>query len=322
LNLQPTDYESAALTIELRARFVPLSQGESVKLKSSAFFLLTIVAHAGEFDARYSAKLSGLDQKRPESVCEARDTLRTLLPKASTADRASMFRAFLNFNGTVANNSMDDFSAAIMPANDRAFEILSSEHWKSGSASASLRSDPQVRKAIQPWLDCGFGIYQSEGFLYIGVDIATVEQFAPMLPADLRAWVNFLSRQSGFADSVEEDAGLILSWRELGDRLHRWENFLRAHPSLVEEMRPEIHRMAWFFFCGLDNSPLTEFGSDRIDPEVLSAWRRFATDPSPSRYTPAVRKAVAILDANGHKLVPEIKALTQWVEQERKDDFR
>ncbi len=201
-----------------------------------------------------------------------------------------MLRTFLKFNGEVAEKSRDDFGKAITPVYEKAAEVLNNNHWKSGSASLYLRGDTEIQKAIEPWLACGFGIYMSEGIFYPGADIATVEQIAPMLPSDLRAWVNFLKHEGGFDDVVEDDDGLRLSWQELADRLHRWENFLRTHPSLGEEIRPEVHRMAWFFFFGLNNSPLHDFDSDRIDPEVLAAWRRFADDPRPSRYTPTMRK--------------------------------
>jgi hypothetical protein len=288
-----------------------------------ALFLLGVAAaHAGEFEARYSARLSELDQERPDSVCKARDMLRTFLPQSSSIDRASMLLAFLKFNGAVAEKSRDEFGQAMMPVYDKASEVLNNNHWKSGSASFYLRGDPRVRKAIGPWLECGFGIYMSEGIFYSGADIAAVEQLAPLLPPDLRAWVNLLKHEGGFDDVVEDDNGLRLSWQELADRLHRWEKFLRAHPSLDEEIRPEVHRMAWFFFFGLNNTPLQSFDSDRIDPEVLSAWRRFANDPSPSRYTATMRQLLGLLDANAYKLSPDTKALAQWIETERKADIR
>ena len=233
-----------------------------------------------------------------------------------------MFLTFLKFNVAVAEKSSDGFGEAMTPVYDKASEVLKNNHWKSGSASSYLRGDPQVRKALGPWLDCGFGIYMSEGIFYSGADIATAEQLAPMLPPDLRAWVNFLKREGGFDDVVAEDNGLRLSWQELADRLHRWEKFLRAHPSLDEEIRPEVRRMALVFFFGLNNTPLQNFGSDRIDAEVLSAWRRFANDPSPSRYAPTMRKLLSLLEANDYKLVPDTKALTQWIETERKADIR
>jgi hypothetical protein len=247
--------------------------------------------------------------------------LRTFLPQSSSADRASMFLAFLKFNEAVAEKSKDDFGEAMTPISDKAFEVLNKNHWKSGSASFYLRGDPRIRKAIGPWLECGFGIYMSEGIFYSGADIATVEQIAPMLPPDLRAWINFLKHEGGFDDIVEADDGLRVSWQELGDRLHRWENFLRTHPFLSEEIRPEVHRLAWFFFFGLNNTPLQDFDSKRIDPEVLSAWRRFANDPSPSRYMPTMRKLLGLLDANDYKLVPETRALTEWIEAEWKADI-
>lgn len=151
--------------------------------------------------------------------------------------------------------------------------------------------------------------------------MATLEQFAPMLPPDLRAWLSFLKQERGL-DDIVEDASLRLSWQELADRLHRWENFLHLHPSLHEEIGPEVHQMALILFFGLDNSRLVDAETDRIYPEVLSAWRRFARDPRPSRYAATMRKVIALVEANGGRFVPSARALTDWVDAEWKKDVR
>lgn len=105
-------------------------------------------------------------------------------------------------------------------------------------------------------------------------------------------------------------------------RIGYMENFLGTHPSLEEELRPEVHRLAFFFFLGIDNSPIHGSASDRINPEVLTAWRRFANDSSPSRYTSTVRKLLAILKAKKGTLGPDTEALTQWIKSESNQDAR
>jgi hypothetical protein len=281
-------------------------------------------AHAGDFATRYSAKLSELDKKHSASVCVARDTLRDWLPQATIPDRAAMFRAFLDFTGETARKSFDDFSSAVtMPIYEKASSLLKARGWKIGQSMASLlRSDPDIHRAIGPWLDCGFGVYMSEGIFYIGADITAIEPFVPLLPSDLKAWVNFIQHEGGFSDPVADDGLILLSWRELADRLHRWEDFLRTHPTLIAEVGPEIHQMALFLLRGLDNSPIRLSQSDQLDPEVLAAWRRFASSPNPSRYTPTMRRLLALLDANGGRLTPEAEALTNWVVEEREADIR
>ena len=282
---------------------------------------MSLTARADELATRYSATLTDLDQKRPESVCAARDLLRALLPQSPPADRASIFRAFVKFNLAVAENGGERFDAAIAPVSEEAFTILGNAHWKSGSASDYLRRNARARRALGPWLECGFGVYVSEGAFYAGLDVASLEQFAPMLPADLRAWLSFLKQEGGF-DDIVEDASLRLSWQDLADRLHRWEDFLRAHPSLDDELRPEVHHMACILFFGLDNSSLVDAETNQVYPEVLSAWQRFARDPRPSRYVGTMRKLLAMVEGSGNRLVPESRALTEWVDTEWKQDVR
>ncbi len=234
-----------------------------------------------------------------------------------------MLRAFLKINGEVAAGTMKAFSNAVTPVYDQASDVLKAVNWKSGSAASYLQRDPRVRQAIKPWLDCGFGIYMSEGNFYPGADIATLDKVAPNLPPDLRAWIRFLKREGGFDDVVQDDNGLRISWEELADRLHRWENFLRAHPSLEAEIRPEVHRMAWFFFFGLGNTPISDFDSpDRLIPGVLAAWKRFANNQAPSRYTPTMRSLLTLVNANGNKMTAAAEALTAWIEQEWMADVR
>ena len=172
-----------------------------------------------------------------------------------------------------------------------------------------------MHRAIGEWLDCGFGIYESEGNFYIGADATRLTSLARYLPADLKAWVHFIQHEGGFADPVEDDNQLHVSWAELRDHLHRWEQFLQGHPSLKPEVGHEVERLAWFFFLGLNNSPILG-DNGRMDPEVLAAWRRFARNPAPSRYTATMRRLLKLLDANDHALTPEALALKEWVAQE------
>ena len=273
-------------------------------------------AQAGEFAERYGARLAELDKARPESVCEARDQLRAWLPKAGSADRATMFRAFLKFNRDSAVENYVGFSNALSPVRDRMDQILERQGWRANtSASPLLRGDAEVHRSIGVWLDCGFGIYQSEGNFNLGPDVATLREFAAQVGGDLGAWIHFLEHEGGFADPVEEDFGLRITWQELGNRLHRWETFLRGHPSLNPEAGHEVRRLAWMFFFGMDNA--TIFGDDgRMDSAVLAAWRRFTRNPAPSRYTATMLRLLKVLDANDHALTPEALAMKEWIAQE------
>jgi len=98
-------------------------------------------------------------------------------------------------------------------------------------------------------------------------------EFAPQLPADLGAYVRFLSHED--AETIGADAALNLTWRQLGDRLLRWEDFARSHPQLKEidsEVKPHILNLADLFLFGTDNTQTYDQES-LIKPDLIAAWR-------------------------------------------------
>ena len=249
------------------------------------FFLACCALHAGVDADRFSARLNELDPAKPESVCAARAMLHQMLPSAIAADRTAMFRGFVSFFEAVSNATYPAFHD-VFTNNPAIDSVLKKPEM---FFTATLKADPTTHRILAQWLDCGFGIRDGEGEVNPYVDSTSLTEFAPQLSPEMSAWVRFHAREDQINPVVLEDAGLVITWTQLGDRLKRWEDFLRRYPGLKPEVREEIERMAYVFFKGIDNSHLTD-DQMKIDPDVLSAWKRFAANSPRSRYAPLVRQ--------------------------------
>lgn len=263
---------------------------------------------------QYSDALGRLDTTDPASACRARSLLRESMPKAPMAERAAMFRAMLGFYEQVGIYSGKRFDQAFGVVLDRALQQIGPyPAWT--VASPAPGGDSEIRRAVEPWIKCGYLVrYAGEGSFGVVTDVSVAAEFSRLLPSDLRAWVELAGRDDALADGILHDATLMISWDALATRLRRWESLLRMHPSLEPEMGYGISRMAGVLFTGVDNSRIAENGV--IEPEVLAAWRRYASDPAPSKYLPTARKLIRMAEANKGRMTPEMESAGDWIREE------
>jgi hypothetical protein len=263
---------------------------------------------------QYAARLARLDPGRPESVCEARRELRVVLPRAVKADRSAMFLAFQKFYRGAIDASHGGFDEALDPFRALAFGLLQGAGWRIGSAAPILRRNAPISAAISPWINCGFGIGESEGILYLDSDPEIFQEFSPLLPSDIRALIRFQRvEHEAFAD----DGALRISWDQLAQKLERFELFEGTYPGLASEASRQIQWFASALFFGLPNSDI-ENDVGVLLPTVLAAWHRFADSKSPSRYKTTMRQILAIVDANGHRINAEVEGLRRWIDEENR----
>ena len=283
-----------------------------LRLVSLTLFSLAAV-NGATLTATYGSQLTALDTRLPESVCEARAALRTLMPQAGPEDRTAMFRAFREFYLAAPQRTGTLFTLTVEPFSRDILDWLSKGTGGSTLEVARLlerRGD--IRKAVARWTGCGFSIDEGEGALYPGMNSATITEFAQYLPADLDGYLWFRSRED--AQPVVDDACLQISVEELRKTLARWEAAARHYSNLEEtplEMEPEIRHLAWLYFFGVDNTPPFNSSDGRIDPEFIDSWSRLATLDRGSRYRELAGELVDRVKAHGGRIVEADGALFQ-----------
>lgn len=75
------------------------------------------------------------------------------------------------------------------------------------------------------------------------------------------------------------DAGLVISFKDLGDRVISWENFMTKYPNskLISSVEEEYKNYQMDYLVGQDNTPTAERSSDEkyIYPENIQEFNRF-----------------------------------------------
>lgn len=75
------------------------------------------------------------------------------------------------------------------------------------------------------------------------------------------------------------DAGLVISFKDLGDRVISWENFMNKYPDskLIASVKEEYKNYQMDYLIGLDNTPTAERATDEnyIYQENIQEFNRF-----------------------------------------------
>jgi hypothetical protein len=120
------------------------------------------------------------------------------------------------------------------------------------------------------------------------------------LPAEYRDYLRL--RLDDFAQGFTEDAGLLISWTELRQRLRRWEDFARRHPQFEhgDEIRGYLDVYLATLVAGTDNTRAFDSESNQLVPEVREELEAYAADPKASR-GPLIREYLQLLRKSGFK---------------------
>ena len=112
-----------------------------------------------------------------------------------------------------------------------------------------------------------------EGVVELALSPAFFAKYLSQLPAHYQEYWQ-LSKDS---ENIAPDACLVLTWRELGDLIARYEAYAKAYPEQKElfvRLSDNYQYLQMVYMTGTDNTPIAnESGS--LDPELKSEWQRF-----------------------------------------------
>ena len=100
------------------------------------------------------------------------------------------------------------------------------------------------------------------------------------------------------SDHLTADAGLCISWRELGDLVARYEVYPKKFPKATElftRLSSQYQYLQHLYLIGVDNTPTFEMADSTLLPEVRSEWLRFIKAYPDS---PTAKMAKGLLEMN------------------------
>lgn len=79
------------------------------------------------------------------------------------------------------------------------------------------------------------------------------------------------------SENIAPDACLVLTWRELGDLIARYEAYTESNPDRKElfvRLSDNYQYLQIVYMTGTDNTPIAD-ESGALDPELKNEWQRF-----------------------------------------------
>ncbi|MDQ6527785.1 hypothetical protein [Flavobacterium sp. LHD-85] len=101
--------------------------------------------------------------------------------------------------------------------------------------------------------------------------------FKDYVTGDYKDYLHLKSEENKTLYSA--DAGLVISFKDLGDRVISWENFMTKYPDskLIASVKEEYKNYQMDYLVGQDNTPTAERATDEnyIYPENIQEFNRF-----------------------------------------------
>lgn len=211
--------------------------------------------------------LRGLNNNDAASIPYAMDYIRTCLPP----DMPQRDRVIVLFNLkflTVLNNINN-----VLPTKYESVTKL----YDADSKSLKLKAFRDNLAA------CGIGIFQTEGNDYLDVlPNYFYNDFKDRVSAGVKEYLSI--RRVELAEGFSEDAGLLISYQQLYQRVKRWERFLHDYPATVYTTQAENYYKMYLgtLLTGMDNSPVFTDGYS-LSAEVKNIYEQAMNDDPASR---------------------------------------
>jgi hypothetical protein len=233
-------------------------------LKPNNINKLVIVNHvklkgiSGNFNS-FKAYLTGLEDTDPASIPYALDYIKTCLP-VNLAERDSVMLLFNVKFFKIANGLTDSLEtkyASIVKLMD------------TDSNSVKLKVFQKNLK------DCGIGIFSTEGNYYLDVlPDYFYNNFKNRVSPGVRAYLDL--RRHELAEGFSEDAGLLISFEQLYQRVKHWEKYLSDFPHTIYTAEAGNYYNTYLktLLTGMDNSRVFEMDDDVITSEVKAVYEK------------------------------------------------
>lgn len=253
---------------------------------------------------KYYEYLGNLDKYDPQAIIQSRDYLfKEFTSDPETAQDA--LRMFIEFYLAVISSCQD--LRALREAHDPVLMKIAD--------FTNLGSDP-VEKIFSS-TDPAFGSFKKENadileelhnyrvagiyfnFYTEGTGVELVEDtefmvsIASGFPGPYAEFIQFYYPQIN--RPWAHDAGLQITWEDMGRRVAHWEKFMKSHADVPESktiVEPHLDRMVQIFTgkIRMDNTPVVE-RNGAMSPGLKKAYESFLENNRDSRYFSAVKQA-------------------------------
>lgn len=119
----------------------------------------------------------------------------------------------------------------------------------------------------------GFEVSSTEGMSYIQQDRDFIAKwFYSYVSPTMKAYLQQLNKEN--KEGFQEDAGLTIEAKQYVNRLIWWDNFIQNNAKflLINEAKEHRKYLLTFFVIGMDNSPVVDYETNKLDDYYKAAY--------------------------------------------------
>lgn len=175
--------------------------------------------------------------------------------------------------------------------------------------------DENIKRVLNIVKENGFSTYQSEGDLYLEPDSDFyLKKFEKNMSDNMRLFLNLelVEVRHHFA----HDAGLMITWDELADRIENWDYYIRKYPETPEtKIAKEIYqRYLRAYVRGMDNTSLFDYQTKKLKDEVKKSYEKFIGEYGSTKAFEVVKSFYDVLKKNNFELTNQVREYMNHME--------
>src|SRR5574344_9137 len=261
--------------------------------KTVVLFILVVVLAACGNKHGYKAIKSQLDLAQPmqlETIEKARQAIAettNLTPEQVTDLQVALSDYIMSCAEQEAEHFTTEYSNVYKTENDNV---------ENARKIDSLNNEMLLLKRY------GIQMYRSEGSIESAVSpLFVLEPFWSYLSKSEQEFA--ISQQIEFDQPPLEDAGLIISYQEVSDRLAKYDVLCKEFAT--DSLYPAFEAMQTFYLSllmvGVDNSPAFDWETNTLNPELKEALFNYIAEHPYALSTSTLRQFVDILKKNKYQ---------------------
>jgi hypothetical protein len=245
----------------------------------------------GDFDL-FKRQINGFHDLGILSIPVTENLVNKYLSTFKDADRDSVYVLFDNVVYTAINDFNDslelNYSTLLHRANRKIVDL-------------------EITKFKRCLDMCGLILLRTEGENYVDVNYDYYYKlFKGRVSPALTDYLKIRKKELRQGFSV--DAELIISFHQLYKRVITWENFNTKYPDFFNKEDAQINYATYLstLITGLDNSPLFDYDTGRLFPEIYNLYLKIISRHDSLKSTRVIKEYYKLLKASDFKMPDQL----------------
>ncbi len=245
-----------------------------------------------EATVEYKLMIERLDNESPIDVY---DDMLELLPQFQDQKGAILFTKFDQYLQDWSMNYTDQMYFESGPMSKLNKSLSDSYDYETDSYDLDLVTNETHRAILESLFSNGFKFIWLEGEPYPFIDYSQLKVLNDSVSEEVMAFIIVMATETDNISSA--DAGLIIDWNELAYRINQTESALKLVKN--EELHGKLESMFRFYshsyLLGMSNTPVVDWESNKILPEVLDSYEKTMTNYKGSEIASIIEKYMSTL---------------------------